>query len=487
MDGISCNDAEPTRGSSSIAHNQYLYTNGSQIRQENGEQTLERREQGAVRTRISLFYPIIWEGDSAFDAWLTASTVQIAQVLLTLPTSFAQLGLASGIALQVLYGLMGWWTCYVITSLYADYRRTKENQNVTFHNHTIQWYEVLQGLLGPRWMVIGLFFNITCTSSLAAIQIIASGSIAFNINDHYSKRTWTLIFGAIFLLTALIPTAHNYRLWSFMGILMTTYTSWYLTIAAVTNGQVSDVKHTGPEKLDAYFIGATNILYAFGGHGFTVEIMHAMSKPKKYKVVYLYAVLYVFSMTIPSASAMYWAFGDKLLTADSNAFSFLKKSKFLTAAAVCMLMHEFIEFSFGALPAHIILEKVFGLHHSRYFLRQLIARIPIILVLWLIALMFPFFGPINSAVGSLLISGAVYIIPCLAHMTYYSSVTAREHAIEQPPLWIGSWTVMFCIDACVIIWVTILGVGFGGWASIKLFVQQVHSFGLFDKCFKCQK
>ncbi|KAJ7550043.1 hypothetical protein O6H91_07G080100 [Diphasiastrum complanatum] len=157
--------------------NQYLDTNRAQERQENGEQTSEGREQRAATTPIFLLYPFIWEGDSAFDAWLIASAVQIAQVLLTLPHSFAQVGLASGIALQVLYGFMGWWTSYVITALYADYRRIKENQNITFHNHTIQWYEVLRGLLGPRWMVLGLFFNTTCTSCVAALQIIASGRL----------------------------------------------------------------------------------------------------------------------------------------------------------------------------------------------------------------------------------------------------------------------------------------------------------------------
>ncbi|KAJ7286678.1 hypothetical protein O6H91_01G084900 [Diphasiastrum complanatum] len=483
MDAMVGNDAEPKRMPSSFAL-QYLETNRPQIGQNAEQYTLERQEQRADRTRISLIYPFIWEGDSAFDAWLTTSAAQIAQVLLTLPSSFAQLGLASGIALQVLYGFMGCWTTYVTTVLYADYRRIKESQGITFHNHTIQWYEVLRGLLGPRWMVLGLFFNTAHMSFAAAIQIIASGSIAFHINDHHSKRTWTLIFGAIFLLTALIPTAHNYRLWSFMGILMTTYTAWYLTIAAVTHGQVQDVKHTGPNKLDNYFIGATNILYAFGGHGFTLEIMHAMWKPKKYKVVYLNAVLYVFTLTIPSASAMYWTFGDDLLN-NANAFFFLPKTKFLNAAAVAMLIHEFIQFIFLSLPVHIILEKTLGLHHSRHFFIKAIARMPIVLLLWLIALMLPFFGPINSAVGSLVVTGAVYIIPCLAHMTYYWDVTTQENAIEQPPLWIRSWRLMLFIDICVIFWVTIVGVGFGGWASIKMFISQVHKFGIFESCFDC--
>jgi len=95
--------------------------------------------------------------------------------------------------------------------------------------------------------------------------------------------------------------------------MMTSYTSWYLTIASLIHGQVKDslltslhqktitlhdqfecflfslfffiflayyaismivkvegVKHSGPTKLVLYFTGATNILYTFGGHAVTV-------------------------------------------------------------------------------------------------------------------------------------------------------------------------------------------------------------------------
>jgi len=60
----------------------------------------------------------------------------------------------------------------------------------------------------------------------------------YYINDHLDKRTWTYIFGACCATTVFIPSFHNYRIWSFLGLGMTTYTAWYLTIAAVVQGQV---------------------------------------------------------------------------------------------------------------------------------------------------------------------------------------------------------------------------------------------------------
>lgn len=156
---------------------------------------------------------------------------QVAQVLLTLPYSFSQLGLLSGILLQLFYGLMGSWTAYLISILYVEYRTRKEREKVDFRNHVIQvtfvfrfifntiighlsialsfldqvkyyrgkeeepkkkkkkaaprknikfrfqisvqWFEVLDGLLGKHWRNIGLFFNCTFLLFGSVIQLIA--------------------------------------------------------------------------------------------------------------------------------------------------------------------------------------------------------------------------------------------------------------------------------------------------------------------------
>lgn len=60
----------------------------------------------------------------------------------------------------------------------------------------------------------------------------------YYINDNLDKRTWTYIFGACCATTVFIPSFHNYRMWSFLGLIMTTYAAWYLTIASLLHGQV---------------------------------------------------------------------------------------------------------------------------------------------------------------------------------------------------------------------------------------------------------
>lgn len=67
--------------------------------------------------------------------------------------------------------------------------------------------------------------------------------------------------------------------------------------------------------------------------------MHAMWKPQKFKYIYLFATLYVFTLTIPSAAAMYWAYGDQLLS-NANAFALLPQNGFRDAAVILMLIHQ---------------------------------------------------------------------------------------------------------------------------------------------------
>ncbi|EMS49038.1 hypothetical protein TRIUR3_02444 [Triticum urartu] len=471
----------PTASPSDSFANTERERSGRMVPGDQAEESIVKRGHGDGGFTVK---DMLWHGGSVWDAWFSCASNQVAQVLLTLPYSFSQLGMASGLVLQVFYGLMGSWTAYLISVLYVEYRARKEREGVSFKNHVIQWFEVLDGLLGPYWKAAGLAFNCTFLLFGSVIQLIACASNIYYINDRLDKRTWTYIFGACCATTVFIPSFHNYRIWSFLGLGMTTYTAWYLTIAAAVHGQVPGAKHSGPNSLMLYFTGATNILYTFGGHAVTVEIMHAMWKPRKFKYIYLVATLYVFTLTLPSASTMYWAFGDALLT-HSNAFSLLPKSGWRDAAVILMLIHQFITFGFACTPLYFVWEKAIGMHHTGSVLRRALARLPLVLPIWFLAIIFPFFGPINSAVGALLVSFTVYVIPAVAHMLTYRSAHARSNAAEKPPAFLPSWSGMFVVNAFVVAWVLVVGFGLGGWASVSNFVKQIDTFGLFAKCYQC--
>jgi len=87
---------------------------------------------------------------------------------------------------------------------------------------------------------------------------------------------------------------------------------------------------------------------------------------------------------------------------------------------------QFITFGFACTPLYFVWEKVIGMHDTKSICLRALARLPVVIPIWFLAIIFPFFGPINSAVGALLVTFTVYIIPASAHMLTYRSASARQ-------------------------------------------------------------
>lgn len=60
-----------------------------------------------------------------------------------------------------------------------------------------------------------------------------------------------------------------------------------------------------------------------------------------------------------------------------------------------------------------------------------------------------------------------------------------QNAVEQPPKFVGRWVGTYTINVFVVVWVLVVGFGFGGWASMTNFIHQIDTFGLFTKCYQC--
>ncbi len=91
---------------------------------------------------------------------------------------------------------------------------------------------------------------------------------------------------------------------------------------------------------------------------------------------------------------------------------------------VCCL--QFITVGFAVTPLYFVWEKLIGIHSTKNMLLRAVCRMPVILPVWFFAIAFPFFGPINSMVGAMLVTFTVYIIPCAAHMSVFRTAKARQ-------------------------------------------------------------
>ena len=76
-------------------------------------------------------------------------------------------------------------------------------------------------------------------------------------------------------------------------------------------------------------------------------------------------------------------------------------------------------------PVFLVCEKAAGVHTKMFALRVLV-RVPVVAVMWFLALAVPFFGPINSVMGAFLVTVSVYIIPLAAFLITYRTKSARQ-------------------------------------------------------------
>jgi len=64
--------------------------------------------------------------------------LQVGQVILSMPTSYSQMGYKWGVFFQIFYFSIGMYTCYLLARLYVEYRVRKERDGVDFNRHVIQ-------------------------------------------------------------------------------------------------------------------------------------------------------------------------------------------------------------------------------------------------------------------------------------------------------------------------------------------------------------
>jgi len=346
----------------------------------------------------------------------------------------------------------------------------------------VSYHDIIGGLIGEhakRFTFVVVFFALV---GLSTVQIIATSSNFYILYDGIQKRTWSLIWGGLFSLVALVPNFRHYRLLSIVGILTTTYVSWYMTVAAAVIGPEPDVIYDGPRDTEEWFRGMVGLLFVFGGHASNIEVADVMDDHTTYDKSYFYSFIYVFTLTLPNAITAYHTFGS-IARYNPNSFNMYPRSPARDFGIVMMSLHQLVAFGLFMGPLFHIWEKFLRVHDKQFWIRVL-ARLPLCGGIMLIAVAFPFFGAINSVLGAFTTSFTTYIIPLVAfNLVFKSEETAETMAKPLP-----KWTKLYLVRR--LNWflagsLFVFGVGVGGWASVSNFIKQIENFDYFAECYQC--
>ena len=148
-----------------------------------------------------------------------------------------------------------------------------------------------------------------------------------------------------------------------------------------------------------------------------------------------------------------------------------------------MIIHAYVAFGLFCGSLFKIWEKMLKIDHKGYWLKSF-SRIPVVGFVLLIAVMFPFFGVINSVLGAFSTTFGSYIIPALVYNLHFNSEEAFEGK-QHNLLFKMSMSTVKILNWVIIVLTVVLGVVCGGISSIKTMIDNVHKFSLFAACYDC--
>ena len=159
--------------------------------------------------------------------------------------------------------------------------------------------------------------------------------------------------------------------------------------------------------------------------------------------------------------------------------AWMRGNLIVESCCIVSLNLQGIAFVITVTPVFYVCEKAAGVHTNHYF-RRILVRVFVVGAHWFVALAVPFFGPINSVLGALLVTVGVYIIPLLAFNIVYRTNKAREVALLSSCLTL-QWFMRHSFVSCIIIhWHTQQG----SRDPCRIHLNKVIRFDKHISCFK---
>lgn len=398
--------------------------------------------------------------------------------LLALPFAMASLGWAPGVLALIVAAAISFYGCYLLFLATEELEerglRCFRFWDVAFHvtGPTLAHYVVapLQYLV---LYILLIFLILLGGGTLEAIIKTAISS-----SGHVKLYEYTVIFGALSLIIAQVPSFHSLRFFNLFSMLLCLGFS----ICAVVGSIISGVAPQAPPK--DYSVQGSHIHIMFGAFNaisimmtayanpIIVEIQATLAPPttgkmlKALLVCYSMALLTFFSVAITG----YWAFGNSSQgVIFNNMQPFVPKWLYILAnALVCLQLIPSTALCLQPIFAKyegMVVDVKAGQFSPRNVLLRLVGRSALVSVATLFAAMLPFFADFSALMGAFGFMPLCIILP----LVYYTLVFANKRK---------GFRLITLLNMLIIVLASLVTI-IGTVAAVRQIVLDVNTYRLF--------
>ncbi|RKF57349.1 N amino acid transport system protein [Erysiphe neolycopersici] len=352
--------------------------------------------------------------------WKRLTVVLIVEAIalgsLSLPSAFATLGLASGVIICILVGVVAIYTSYVVGQVKIAYPHV---------SHYADAGRLLAGKFG--YELVGVMFVLQLLSVTGSHSL--TGAIAFgNLSDHKACSVAFSAISAIILFFVAIPPSFSelaiLGYIDFVSIILAiaitmvgTGITWAKSGNAATAIATSTPWSYWPREGLTFveaFVAVGNIIFAYCFAVCQFSFMDEMHTPKDFpKSIYALGIIEMVIYTVTGSTILIFVGSDVQSPALLSAGPTLSKVAFGVALPVIFIS--------GSINTTVVARYIHGrmyanspnrhINTKQGWITWIITVSIIILTGWLIAESIPFFDDLLSITSSLLISGFTFYFP----------------------------------------------------------------------------
>ncbi|XVF75700.1 hypothetical protein PTKIN_Ptkin13bG0207800 [Pterospermum kingtungense] len=396
---------------------------------------LTDKENGVVKSQEELDAGALFVLKSR-GSWLHCgyhlTTSIVGPVIFTLPFALSLLGWAPGVLMIALQALVTFYSYNLLSVVLEHHAQLGKRQ--------LRFRDMARDILGPRWgkYFVGPLQIAICYGAVIGCVLLGGQSLKFiyllyNQNGKMQLYQFIIIFGAVPLFLAQIPSFHSLRHINLASLLLCLAYSAFVTAGSIHIGYSKNAPskdYSVKGSTENRILGAINgisIIATTYGCGIIPEIQATIAPPVKGKMFRGLCICFavVVSTYFSVAVSGYWAFGNQSQSTVLSNFMDEKRpllpTWFLLMTNIFTLMQLVTITVTYMQPTNELFETWFanpktGQFSARNVMPRLIFRTLSMIFATVLAAMLPFFGDIMALFGAFGVIPLDFILP----MVFYN-------------------------------------------------------------------